>query len=316
MPIPLNSINETKDTEVNPSTKIAIEDNESLRAIHSIISKIQEIFMKDASVDKNLFIQFKTNIQALESYGMSIEELLQVPNLEKNILIWQELMDGNIGNLYRLTYLPPYIVQTLVHSNTSSFLNLIGRLTNISTEIAHILARYEGDELPLAHLNQISKEVAKTLATFKGNALSLSGLENISPEIAIELATFEGQDLHLNGLTNIDLDIARALASFKGECLGLRNIKAITDDVSQVLAGFSGTDIWLGLNKISNEVGFALARYPGCLTLYSLKSMNISVAQSLSKHTGIVRLCSDIKVSEKVTDLLQNGNKEFIFITR
>jgi len=220
-------------------------------------------------------------------------------------------------NLNRLTSIEPDAAGELAKLKSESGALYLDGLTSINKEVAEELARFNGYRLQLNGLTNINNEVAGALANFQGKVLSLNGLASIDKEAVKELAKFKGDWLIL-GLTSLDKEDAREFARGEGNGLSFDRLSSIDKEVAYELSRFMGFTLTLdgltsiskdvahelaklrprysntpskflrldGLTSISKEVAHELVKFPGQLSLSSLKSMNSEVAREFAQYRG------------------------------
>ncbi|MFA6296174.1 MAG: hypothetical protein WC663_02385 [Patescibacteria group bacterium] len=150
-------------------------------------------------------------------YGnnLTIKEIRQDPNIQKNIGIWQEIESGNWRNREKLTMLPP--------------------------KIARAFKNVPGDDVYLNNLSSLQPESVKAIKDWeKVRFLHLDGISNISKDVATALAAWHGENLHLRGLTTISQEEAKALKDWSGTRLYLSGLISISDEAAEELKKFSG----------------------------------------------------------------------------
>jgi hypothetical protein len=176
--------------------------------------------------------------------------------------------------------------------------------SNISLQIAVC-----GPEL--SQLTDLSQEVAKIVAQIESEHVDLSGLTTVSPEAAVELCGYTGV-LGLEGVTTISDRTAQILSQYKGKslCLG---IEELSDQAAELLSrtdcdlqlhslselGDSAGHLALtkklttqnelvlsGLERLSDAAAMILKDYGGALEI-SLSDISESVARSMSQCSAL-----------------------------
>lgn len=174
-------------------------------------------------------------------------------------------------------------------------LNLAG-LSELTIDVAAVLARYEGDLL-LDGLSSLSPQAAAALATHAGSAGKAVDPEAIAARVS---EAFEQGDLQLSRFEEI-------IAEFGGEgsipTLSLGGLIAMKPDVAAALAGHTGDLRLDGLKSLSAEAAAALATHVGSLSLGGIDGLDADVAEALVPHRGDVFIPD--AVLEKVTAELQ-----------
>lgn len=178
-------------------------------------------------------------------------------------------------------------------------------LLTVDKQVAHELAKFQGNKLDLSGPTTIDVNVAQELVKFQGKLLFLNGLTILDRDVARELVQFHGalwlnglesldvytarilvegdHGLYLDGLTKIDRELARALAMVKyPQNLSLLGLTTIDENVAQELSKFRGANLILGLKTMDIKVAKALAPLQSDLWIWCLSSMNASVARELS----------------------------------
>ena len=199
----------------------------------------------------------------------------------------------------------------------------LNSLLTVDKQVAHELAKFQGNKLDLSGPTTIDVNVAKELANFQGSLLFLNGLTILDRDVARELVKFHGKSiwlnglksldvytarilvegnygLYLDGLTHIDRELARALTVKARVNLSLLGVDTIDENVAQELANFKGNNLILGLKSMDIKVAKALAPLQSDLYIWCLASMNASVARELS----------DIQSREIVLNGLRKIDKE------
>ncbi len=118
---------------------------------------------------------------------MTIGGMRQIPDLEKNAKIWEEIEAGDFSHHENLTHLTPQIAHQL--SGHQGYLSL-SSLTTISDTTAEHLSHYQGI-LYLNSLTAISDTAAEHLSHHQGS-LYLYGLATISDIAAEHLSRHQG----------------------------------------------------------------------------------------------------------------------------
>ena len=154
-------------------------------------------------------------------------------------------------------------------------------LLTVDKQVAHELAKFQGNKLDLSGPTTIDVNVAQELAKFQGKLLFLNGLTILDYDVARELVKGD-YDLYLDGLTKIDRDLARTLAMVRYPRLSLLGLTTIDENVAQELANFKGHHLILGLKTMDIKVAKALAPLQSNLWIWCLASMNARVAHELS----------------------------------
>jgi hypothetical protein len=98
-------------------------------------------------------------------------------------------------------------------------------LTDLSSEAAGCLAKWEGKDLYLNGLTSLSPEAARQLSDWKGEWLGLNGLTELSTPTATQLANWKGRVLSLNGLTHLSPKIVDILSAWQGDQIELINVR-------------------------------------------------------------------------------------------
>ncbi len=199
----------------------------------------------------------------------------------------------------------------------------LNSLLTVDKQVAHELAKFQGNKLDLSGPTTIDVNVAKELANFQGSLLFLNGLTLLDRDVAREFVKFHGKSiwlnglksldvytarilvegtygLYLDGLTHIDRELARALTVKARANLSLLGVDTIDENVAQELAKFKGNNLILGLKSMDIKVAKALAPLQSDLYIWCLASMNASVSRELS----------DIQSREIVLNGLREIDKE------
>jgi len=102
------------------------------------------------------------------------------------------------------------------------------RLTELTTEAAACLAKWEGKELFLNRLTTLTSRQARALAEWEGEWIGLNGLTEMDRATARALFKWPGKRLSLNGFTEFPPSIARYLAKWKGKQLELMGLELLS----------------------------------------------------------------------------------------
>jgi hypothetical protein len=101
---------------------------------------------------------------------MSIDELKNIPDMKKNVKIWNEVQNGDLENIDEMTYLPVSIAEKLSKYNGNLWLT---NLTSITDAAAEHLSRHKG-VLGLDKVVLISEKAAEYLAKKEEDELFLN----------------------------------------------------------------------------------------------------------------------------------------------
>lgn len=229
------------------------------------IQQLESALSHDKSVTVNQVLGTEDALDSMKvvvsGEEMTIAELRQVPDLEKNMKIWQEIEAGYFENIEQLTYITVHIA---------------GLLSKIEK-------REDGGDafLKLKGLISISDSVAEQLAKHKGD-LNLNGLTSISDTVAEHLSKHQGQ-LDLDGLTYISDTVAEHLSKHQN-LLCLDGLSTISDTVAEHLSKCFGHLFLDGIISMSDTVAEHLSKHQGWLCLIHLKSISDTAAKYLARH--------------------------------
>ncbi len=118
---------------------------------------------------------------------MTIEEARQIPDLKRNMEIWEEIRERNLDNFFNMTYLATDIARLLVFKQRGAVLDLKS-LKRISNNVADILEEHRGS-LFLEGIEELSDNAAESLSKHKGKVV-LSGLKPMSDRSASYFINF------------------------------------------------------------------------------------------------------------------------------
>ncbi len=267
---------------------------ESLQQLESAISHDEPVTVMQILDTEKSLDSMKVVVGGEE---MTIGEMRQIPDLEKNAKIWEEIEGGDFSSHIGLTYVTPHVADLFL-SKFKGNINL-GSLGVMSDDVAERLSRYQG-YLSLGGLRSISEVAAEYLSKHQGK-LYLAGLSSMSDTAVRYLSKHEG-DLFLNGLTSMSDAAAKYLSEHKG-VLGLYGLVSISDTVAEHLSKNEG-DLGLGgLLSISDKAAGHLSEHKGVLYLYGMTVISDLATEHLSKHVG--RICSNPDFELKI-DFFKN----------
>lgn len=186
--------------------------------------------------------------------GMKIEEIEQIPDLEKNTKIWQEIKGGNFENTPKLTYITYEIAQFLAANAYHIILNSI---TSITDEVAEALSHAKS-RIELMRLASLSDIAAEHLSYVKG-------------------------ELYL-GMASLSDSVAERLSKYRGVELTFDNLETLSDNTAKYLSNYAGT---LRLRKygieFSDEAAISLAHTKGQLEFQWGKNLQQAIDSKIVK---------------------------------
>jgi hypothetical protein len=249
----LQDITEYKNTHLE-NDLILVKNQESLKLVNNINS-IYEALISNKDITKQTLQEIIKSIQEnfknsqIDLYGTTVD----IPFIKKhekeiqeNKDIWQEIVEGDFDNIYKLTFLIPSVSYSLSQFQ-QNILNL-NTLQSIDKDSTTALAQFNGKNLSLNGLQSINPETAFAFSQFKGQHLSLNGIQSIDKYSALALSQFQGKSLTLNGLQSIDKDSVLALNKFKGKL-------EVSNEVQKQIHSYAKENkkIYILLKKLKNK---------------------------------------------------------------
>ncbi len=151
------------------------------------LQQLESALSHDTPVSAEQILEVEKSLDSMKVVvggdEMTIGEMRQIPDLEKNAKIWEEIKAGDFSHHENLTYLTSQIAHQL--SGLERTLYLHG-LTTISDTAAEHLSRLQG-RLYLDGLASVSDTAAKHLSHHRSD-LFLHGLTSISDTAAEHLS--------------------------------------------------------------------------------------------------------------------------------
>jgi hypothetical protein len=140
---------------------------------------------------------------------MTVEEAEKIPDLKRNMKIWDEMKEGNFENTGKLTFLTPKVARIFSEKCNRTELWLES-LSVFSPEVAKELAKFKGKHICLCGVRFVSDLVAMYLGKSNIEYVNLHELESLSEVAAKNLAE------HPNIVKNIGNPVIRAkIAKYK-----------------------------------------------------------------------------------------------------
>ena len=110
----------TKKTEKKSDADLEISPSPELEKISKSINAVQNAVSHDQSVKLSQLQQIQEAIKKttvkIGGEEIPVEEMEKIPDLEKNVKIWEEIRQGNFINLDKLTYATSEIIELLSHT--------------------------------------------------------------------------------------------------------------------------------------------------------------------------------------------------------
>lgn len=171
---------------------------------------------------------------------ISLEMIMSDPELQKNVIIWKEIEEGNFMHYGDLTELPSMIAEKLVE-------------------------RFE--DLAFFRLKRISDAAAKHLGKHDGY-LSLGGITELSDNVAEHLSRHSGS-LHFDDLGSLSETVASFLSRLGADTrLSFERLMRFTPQEAKYLVGYKGyLSINARISSISQEAIHYLALRQGGLEI-------------------------------------------------
>jgi len=149
--------------------------------------------------------------------------------------------DGKYMNLGGLKNPSAQVIGELATAKVASLhISLAG--SNLSSDIARLLAGFKGNNLAITGLKAVTTDFAEEIAKFQGKKLTFEGHPSliITLDTAKKLAGINGEELYLDNLSSLTTEVAEELVKFQGKTIGLWGLKNVSSDALKVLAGFKG----------------------------------------------------------------------------
>jgi len=192
-------IAEPEKRSAEPSLEIA--KTKELENAVSKASELAEAIEQDKPVEAEQVLDLDEELGNLKvivgGEEMTVEQARKIPDLSKNLRIWEEIRNGIFFNESKLTYVTTDIARRLLNTNHVGFL----RNLKPTTEIMKMLRNYRGD-LWLPLVRELSDEEAEILGQHVGR-LYLNGLEKISTK-GLDLLLKHRGHMELNSLMLLD----------------------------------------------------------------------------------------------------------------
>ncbi|MFA6295998.1 MAG: hypothetical protein WC663_01475 [Patescibacteria group bacterium] len=188
--VELKDIQQTKETESETGLEI-VKTPESEQFVEHA-NEIHEAMQADGKITAGQVADLRKDLEGLkyDFYGeqLSIAEIRQIPDLQHNLKIWQEISNGKFRNYKELTYLTPEIAQKIVYPAS------IKRVGHAPIPLIDFPPR----DLYLNNLKTLSVESARILLrrlSTGDRILSLQGLVDFPEE---ELGLLDDPNIHLS----------------------------------------------------------------------------------------------------------------------
>lgn len=170
----------------------------------------------------------------------------------------------------------------------------LGGLPFLTTDVARILARYEGG-LMLNGLQQMTPEIAEIFGESVCFRLS-SGMPMLEADVAERLAGFSGAELEFSGVNALSLEAALQISRYRGE-LVLPQCQNLPDNVLQALVSKNGfTRFYTGrrgglslggiINLTRNQAQILATAQTVRLSLSGIETVDEDVLRDLVKFDG------------------------------
>ena len=227
----------TKKSEKKSGAGLEISPSPELKKLSESIGTVKDLVDHNKPVELSQLQQIEEAVKKLTvdigGEEMTLEELEKIPDLEKNMKIWEEIKQGNFLNQTKLTYITPEIAEILSHLQDRL---VLVKLTSLSEKTAEHLSRHQG-ALILMGLTSLPDKVAEHLSHHKGD-LDLRGLKFLSNQLAEYLSHHQGK-LGLQGLTSLSDKAAEYLSRHQG-VLYFKDLANISDNAAKHLARHRG----------------------------------------------------------------------------
>ena len=165
---------------------------------------------------------------------------------------------------------------------------MLFRSTDLTPEVAGILATHIGSHLFLPSISKVSAEVAKALANHKGY-LSLDGLSTLQPEVAEALATRKCSTL-LENIEDYDIEEGEVDEFLEMNDAYKDSVLYLTSDAAVAVARHGEDPAKSGVGTPTEETTFVFAKCKSELSLGGLTEIPSDLEDVLSNHEGDIYL--------------------------
>lgn len=208
-------------------------------------------------------------------HGMKVEEIEKIPDLEKNMKIWEEMRNGKFDNMYCLTYVSEEMAREFTEKMNYHSVNFT-RVKNLSDEAIKYLV---GDKHLLLGITSISDQAAQYLGEHKSR-LELNRLIELSDKAAEQISKIP-DSVYMNGLENISDSAAEKLGKHVGELI-LDGITSLSGKAALYLSQNQGELRFCRLTSLSDEAAEGLSHHQGSLCLQRLNTLSDKGAEFLA----------------------------------
>lgn len=215
----------------------------------------------DVSVGKYDLLDLDIAVAALEIniWGdiMSVSEAERIPDLEMNDKIFEEIVEGKMENISRITFLPRQVAEYLIHNDFMDSVIKFADLEELTDGAAEVLSKYKGS-LYFPSLTYLSEKAAEYFGNHEG-VLMLDGLTTISDKKAESLSRHKG-GVSFDMLFDLSGGAAEHLSKLTN-FLSLENLRLISDEAAEHLGNFQGIYIKMtSLFSFSEAAAKSLSR--------------------------------------------------------
>lgn len=272
-----NSIQESTGSEKKEGRPGFELPQKSAEGIVSELSTLNDLVSHDKAVT---FENIENVDNALR--GMNVEEIEQIPDLKRNMEIWQEIRQGNFDNMQWLTYLSDEMAEEF--SKMGHHSALFSRVTILSDKAIGLLVKTHYAEICFG-ISVLSNVAAKHLGGAKSE-INLYKLMTLSLTAALELSKVN-DSLYLRGLKFISDEVAEALGKHKGELI-LDGIETITDEGVRYLCENQGELRLGGLKALSDKAAEYLGKRKDPICLRNLMTISENAAEYLAQNDSSI----------------------------
>lgn len=252
------------------------------------LSQLNESIDHDRAISKESLEKvesdFKTSKITIGHEVLTVEEAEQIPDLEANMKIWEEMRDKNLEHMSRLTFFPESLAEFLIpYFPNATFVCNLPNVHYLSDGAIKHISQYK-TYIHLNGLKSITDKGAEYLGQSETNdSLELDGLESLS-DIAAEqiFRTKNKHSIKMNGLITLSGNAMESLSHFPGY-LSLNGLRTLTEKGAECVRRHNHAIELNGLTQISDEVAKYLSQKRCEVSLRGLTSISDRTAQYLSE---------------------------------